>query len=274
MITLFKKATNKNIVEKVSPVTVEEIHETFYTEVDRLLDFAKRLNSLDTDKQDLIEKCERLKSLGFTSTTEIQEAETELERLKTLSQENESKKELTEAINYFSFKYPNYKFITEKSVKKICKKYNLVYAPVDRYIGSVPDKNLKHIEDFKIDKDDECFVSQTVLSEPLIGRRSITSLLSFKKYKENIKYEPDYKFVGFTNTFTTYNKCPLEIAAPLKDFNTTGMEVDDYELSKKIEILDPVVLKPVFFKGKKHYLIVTAWGVEASDDLVVNERFN
>jgi len=66
---------------------------------------------------------------------------------------------------------------------------------------------------------------------------------------------------------------PLEIAAPLKDFDTSGMEVNDFKLSK-IEVPDPVVLHPVMFKGVKHYLIVTCWGLEATDELVVNQRNN
>ena len=118
MFNLFKKEKTTDVVEKVSfknkttNEIIEEIHESFYTEVDKLLASAKILNCLDTDKNDLIEKCERLKSLGFKNTTEIKEAEAELNRLEKLSNENQSKKTLTEAINYFSFKYPNYKFIT------------------------------------------------------------------------------------------------------------------------------------------------------------------
>lgn len=70
-----------------------------------------------------------------------------------------------------------------------------------------------------------------------------------------------------------YSAAPLEIAAPRKDFNMTDMEVRDFKI-QKIEIPDPVVLCPVLHKGTKHYLIVTAWGPEASDDLVVNQKMN
>jgi hypothetical protein len=58
-------------------------------------------------------------------------------------------------------KYPNNKFITEESVKKICEKYNLVYSTIDRYIGTVPDKNLTEIANFKInDEDKVCYRSR------------------------------------------------------------------------------------------------------------------
>jgi len=35
-----------------------------------------------------------------------------------------------------------------------------------------------------------------------------------------------------------------------------------------------VVLKPVVYNKQKYYLIVTAWGLEASDELVVNQKMN
>ena len=75
MFNLFKKSAI-NLIEVAEPKVnlkgkttnqiIEEIHETFYTEVDRLLADAKILNSLETDKGELILKQEKLKSLGYT----------------------------------------------------------------------------------------------------------------------------------------------------------------------------------------------------------------
>ena len=197
MFKLFKKsATNEVMIaeqkadfrDKTVNEVIEEIHETFYTEVDKLLASAKIANSLNTDKQDLIEKCARLRALGFINTKEVKEAEDEIARLDELKRDNEAKKTLIEAINYFSFKYPNYKFITEKSVEKICAKYNLVYGAIDRYIGTVPDKNLKHIEDFMVMEEDECLMFET----------SYYSLLSFERKIDIIKYKTykDFKALG------------------------------------------------------------------------------
>jgi len=51
----------------------------------------------------------------------------------------------------------------------------------------------------------------------------------------------------------------------------SGLELKEgYKLERKIEIPDPVVLQPV----KGGYLILTAWGDEASDPLVMNEINN
>lgn len=263
MIPLFK------IPQKSTKEIIEEIHDTFYTEVDRLLASANIKSSTYTEKQNLIDKSSRLQSLGFGATKEVTEAKIEESRLFNIQVENKQKDELIEAINYFSFKYPLYKFITEDSVKKICEKYNLVYGTVDKYIGTVPEENLQHIENFKIDENDECWVSEERWVKMWRGVPAIDYISKNEvKTSSEDKYNP--MSMGF---LLNQYKAKLEIAAPLKDFNMTAHEVKDFKISK-IEIPDPVVLQPVIFKGKKHYLIVTAWGDEASDELIVNQNFN
>lgn len=271
MIQLLERFNFKKPERSVNEI-IEEIHNTFDTEVDRLLADAKISRSLDTDKQHLIDKRNRLKRLGFENTKEILEADKEIERLNALAKENESKRNLIDAIEYFSVKYMNYKFITEESVLKICQKYNLIYGTIDRYIGTVPDKNLKHIEDFKIKKEDACYIQEESFS---FRSRSIRSIVDFKEVRSHTdKYQDGYKSeYAYRYSRSSFTKHPLEIAAPLKDFNTKGMELKDFKLSK-IEIPDPVVLQPVMFNKTKYYLIVTAWGDEASDELVVNQNHN
>lgn len=247
MLKLFNKPKEKPVSQ-----IIEEIHESFYTEVNKLLESANIQSSLTTDKQDLIDKRNRLVALGFNNSAEVKEAESEIQRLQTLEKENLQKKELIEAINYFSFKYPAYKFITEESVKKICQKYGLVYGTIDRYIGTVPDKNLKHMEDFKISEDDECYIY-------------------FGSLYDDVSFIDKnwYELRGGSYII----KCSLEIAAPITDFNLESHEVKDFKFSKT-PIPDPVVLKPVIFNKQKYYLIVTAWGDEASDELVLNSNHN
>ena len=288
---LFKTIKESKVAVKTQTVNeiIEEIHETFYTEVDRLLADAKISKSLDTDKQDVIDKSARLKDLGFNSTKEVEESDKETGRLRSLEMDNIRKEHLVKAINYFSFKYPNYKFITEESVKKICEKYNLVYGEVNRYEGEVPDENLKHIEDFKVKEEDEACIDGDYMRNSWNGNistmretfRSSKDLREEREEEERKRNEstPMNTFLRARmgsysmDSFSKKEVCPLEIAAPKKDFNMKGMEVRDGKLSN-IEIPDPVVLKPVVFEGRKHYLIVTAWGLEASDELVVNQKMN
>ncbi len=274
MFKLFKKQESNNVLveepeniikAKTVNEIIEEIHETFYTEVDFLLSSAKISNSLDTDKQDLIDKCNRLKAIGFNNTKEVKEAEIEIDRLNKLQTENEEKIELIEAINYFSFKYPNYKFITEDSIKKICAKYNLIYGEISNYIGTVPDKNIKDMENFKIDTNDECYIKNT------FGSITYLNIKQFEDEKEEFK--ENRRYYALSGMEYSLKKCSLEIAAPLKDFDAKNMEIKNFKLSK-IEIPDPVVFQPVIYKNKKHFLIQTAWGLEASDEYVVNHKMN
>lgn len=262
--TLIKKIIP--IEKETSTVTVAEIHETFYTEVDRLLQEAGIKQSTETDKKDLINKATRLNNLGFGNAKDTIEGKQEINRISIVEQQNKEKKELEETIRYFSFKYPHYKFITEESIKKICEKYNLVYATVDRYIGDVPDKNLKQIEEFSIKEEDICYMYERRFWA--VDRNLSTSYGSkeqMEKLSGNFNRSSDFLEI--------VSRCPLEIAAPLSDFNLRDHEVKDFKLSK-IEIPDPVVFQPVVRNGKKYFLIVTAWGDEASDELVVNHKNN
>jgi hypothetical protein len=130
------------------------------------------------------------------------------------------------------------------------------------------------MEVFKVANEDKCYVE---VRDSIRSWSSKTNI-SFEEYIEN---HPDYtsedrKHWALQKMLLlelNYTNAPLEIAAPIKDFDTKGMELKDFKLSE-IEIPDPVVLQPVFYARQKHYLIVTAWGQEASDELVVNQKMN
>jgi len=258
--SLFNKNKNKSISDDVD--VIEKIHDEFFTEVIRLKEYAKNASSLSTNKQTLIDKCNRLKSLGFVKTVEITEAEKEIERLKKLETENASKSQLLKAIEYFTVRYPNYRFIDEFSVKNICAKYSLIYGSIAEYKGSVPDKNLEHIEKFKIDEFDECyFYRYYFLSKNIICSRN--EFLTHKN--SNSRHD--------TGSNTHTGKAALEIVAPASDFDLTEHEIKDFKLTKK-PAPDPIVLKPVIYNQIKYYLIVTAWGLESNDDVVINHNMN
>jgi len=299
------KGSQTKVLEEPKKTTkelIEEIHESFYTEVDKLLAYAKISKSLESDKKDLIKKRKRLIALGFENTKEVEEADKELDRLYAIKEENRKKHQLATVIEYFSVKYPTYKFITEESVKKICGKYGLVYGEVSRYRGTVPAENLAHIEQFKLNPEDELWEQRRTLElwrgrDTLLGfnyhsGRVKDKYLKEKETLEAVSYDhrryPTYsrsdKSIDIDDDsititvdhdeHTVITKASLEIAAPKSDFDLKGMEVKDFKLVEKQEIPDPVVLAPVFHNGNKYYLIVTAWGEEASDELVLNEKLN
>jgi hypothetical protein len=280
MLKLLKKITTAaNFSNKNTHQVIEEIHQSFYTEVDRLLASAKIAQTIDTDKQYLLDKCTRLKALGFTKTKEIIEAENEIAQLELIKKENLAKEKLINAINYFSFKYPAYRFITQDSVRAICAKYNLIFGTVDKYLGTVPEKNLKQIEEFKIADEDQCY-SRVVLVGGPFGFMPVPALTGFISKTELFITDDDLKKAGFSPNFRKMDfreqktKCELEIVAPATDFNLKGMDVKNHQIINKKPIPDPVVLKPVAYKNEKYYLIVTAWGLEAADELVVNPKNN
>jgi hypothetical protein len=291
---VIREAFSKPVLETVTmdqPVTkdqtvndiIEEIHDSFYGEVEKLLAEAKISNSLETEYQTLIDKCERLKALGFTNTAEVKSAEAEIGRLRGLKNANDEKEILINAIEYFSSKYPNYKFITTDSVTKICEKYGLVRGSTDKYIGTVPDKNLKHIEDFKVDEIDDCYITETFNPESVSWDRLSwfegyihgAEFKSKKIYKLDSSNGPIYVEKGSrSNNSLQITWETLNIVAPLKDFDMKKSELKGTQIIDKVEIPDPIVLKPVCYKNRKYFLIVTAWGIEAADELVVNPNHN
>lgn len=278
MFGLFK--TKKQKQEDISAI-VAQIHEDFLTEVDNLLAEASIKVSTESNKKALLSKADVLRTLGFTSTKEVTIAEKEIDRLSKARGINTAKDKLIKAINYFSFKYPQYKFITEESVQKICQKYGLVYGPVKNYIGTVPTKNMNDIQNFQVVEDD-CLYIDTYYST--------INNVSYKEYAEKVNsYNETVRRINFDNQrhlyydhlrylqreLSRYSKAPLEIAGPQKDFNMEGLRKEGYKLVSIVKnIPDPVVLQPVLFEGTKYYLIVTAWGPEAEDELVVNEKMN
>lgn len=242
--------------EDVVKNIVKDIHDDFYSEVDRLLEstgvFLKRKSSYETT----FEKAERLKKIGFESSKIVKDA-------KQISNEIKTNESIKNAIIYFSQKYPHYKFITEDSVKSLCKKYGLIYGDVKHFKGDVPEKNLEQIEKFSIHKEDMAYYNS----------RWDTDIVGYDQYKiyEIKEDDPIEKKTSILIMGWGYYAMPFEIVGNEKDFDTSSMRVSCYKL---MDIPDPIVLQPVFYEGKKHYLIVTAWGDESSDELVVNEKMN
>jgi hypothetical protein len=280
MFTLFKSApvvseTNKEVTTivkndpkpSIAPISnstndlVKEIHESFFTEVDRLLAEAKITPYIDPDLKQGENIYKRLVSLGFHNTKTCNEVENKAKTLDDINEKISINESIVNAITYFSKKYPKYKFITEESVKKICKKYGLVYGIVRKYTGEIPIKNLEEIEAFKVDDID---ISYHIEAQSTTSfNTSVTPNVSKKKAE---------LAQGNSHSWIKIHKASLEIAAPVKDFNLNSTELKDFKLQDiPRHVPDPVVLQPVIYNDVKYYLIVTAWGLEAEDELVINQ---
>lgn len=248
----FKKATETpaHLKGKTNQQIVEEIHHAFYTSAEQMV--ADRSNDLTLDDERKIEKARRLGHLGFGVSSDL---------INSLNKSHASKQHarFEEAVNYFKLKYPLYKLITIESVERICKDYGLVYSSVKNYIGSVPDRNLEEMERFKVNEEDAGWCR--IFLDSRTGVTHETLCDHSKVRKEFFIYQ------GFRPE-------PLHIAAPAKDFNQKGLELSRVKLVPKVVVEDPIVLQPVYYNGVRHFLIVTAWGPEASDSDIVNEIYN
>lgn len=241
----------------ISIPSVKEIHKSFYTEVDRLLEEANLQEVIKIQNSVLEEKCKAMMNLGFINHPHVLEYNKLMRDREIINSRNETKKNLIACIGYFQQKYPNYKFITMEGISRIAKKYNLVEGPITKFIGEVPNKNLQHMLDFKIAESDKA-------REKSKGGR-------FNRYVTN-SYEE-----GATIA-------PWIIVAPQKDFNMDRSELVDGRIQDVRPVpLDPVVIQPVKFAYSENGsytqyliggLIITAWGDEANDSDVVNEKMN
>lgn len=272
------------------PKEVYEIHHAFETAGESLLMEAQAI--LKECESKSIEKGKRLISLGFKQSKEAVIA-TEI-----INKEVRAK-EIYELVVYYKVNYPNNKFITETQVEAICEKWNLVCGNVDLFRGFVPEKNLKEIEGFALKQREKATLSATTFKrftstpDDKVGlflkfedaemRRFNDYYLLYKTGEHDIArcafqsddgelfYGKDRKNIfGYAHledlNFRIQTR--MKICAPLKDMDTTDMELNGYHLEKHIP--DPVVLQPVY----GGYLIVTAWGDEATDENVVNEGMN
>jgi len=273
---------------------VAEIHDAFYSADERLLQEAKEL--LNTPQEDKAKKAERIKKLGFGSAKPVAEVAGHATKAADASK-------LIKAIEYWRVHYPNNKFITEPEVKKICEKYGLVLGEAGKYLGDIPEKNLSEIEAFQLRQEDYIeqvtftsmieslfsqYIARPMFPDPPQYVSPFLGVISSKprrtgreqtqrEYEEMVssismigldpfagfdtpkpKKEPEKKVDKVRPAF--------KICAPQTDFNTSGYVLQE----GYILVYDPVVLQPV----KDGYLIVTAWGKEASDEIVVNQNHN
>lgn len=253
MFKLFKKSENpkevlvvENPTKREYPQVVDDIHNEFFTAGDNILEEATCLLK-ELEVKDLC-KGRRLAALGFGKTMEAAMA---------IEAENKyaTTKEIADSVRYYRMNYPNNKFITEEQVKQICEKYGLIFGETSLYKGFVPEEKVSIIEQFKVKESD-------MVKE--IWSRGIAS-----NYLNEFLNDGGISASRWTSLYKKEEVIPkLKICAPLKDMEISGKsQVIGYKIQ---DVPDPVVLQPV----KNGYLIVCAWGDEASDENVVNEKLN
>lgn len=265
MFNLFNKKANqftepnKDIKSNEQIVTVAEIHEEFDTAVDRLLQEAKQI----IGDGSVAKKAERMMKAGFQQAKGVKEG-----------RELVNKEREMNAALYYQQHYPFNKFITLEEVKRICNKYNLYITEPYRYIGEIPDKNLKEIEDFVLRREDrQYYTTRRVLQDGQTN--SQTGFTSFNGTAGSMSQ-------GYTNL--TFNQTIKYKDDPTFDIHTIPPELMICATSNLIDMTrakkdgrmivqdDPIVLCKLRENGC--YLIVTKWGAEGKDESLTNEKSN
>lgn len=240
---------------KKYPDVVYQIHHEFEIASEQLVLQANAIIAEAGTKD--VDKVSRLEKFGFKQVKQVVE-------IKPLIQKAELSKEQIEFVRYYQLNYPNNKFITEEQVKTICHKYNLVCGEVGLFKGFVPEKNLRDIESFKIkEPESKLITTQRIRSTPVTN-------FSGKLTKGEMKDLLSKGTIIVDDHWVDIATPVLQICAPVKDMDLTGKTITEGYKVTEIHIPDPVVLQPV----KGGYLILTAWGDEANDELVVNNKMN
>jgi hypothetical protein len=256
--------------------TIEQIHGEFDTAQELILEEAKRI--ISENKVENVDYIQKMKQLGFVNSDVVKKAE---KKQKTVVENNE----MAELVMYYKREYPFLKFLTEDKLDEICDKYNLIYAPVNRYKKSVPEKNLNEIQSAKrINHMDrvETYYKVTDIKDASYSRIP-TSIK--KKVCEGVHHEkPDWMYLGrkygrsgdfMSATITTerIEKDGLFIAAPKSHFNLNGLKSHKKGFFKSIterQIPDPIVFRYV----RGGIQVLSKWGDESNDISLQNEILN
>lgn len=250
-------------------VKVEDIHNEFFLAHERLLAEAKEY--IGRNENEETELYAKLYSLGFGRIEKAEESSRHFAGI-------EFEKETIELVNYYLKKYPQYKFITGEKVRQICEKYDLLMGDPSNFIDqNIPLKNVKEIVNFKI-KDEDIILHCN--GNPYNGDPMSYKPMTLKDFKEqrgtafdldrheqNVKTLEEGGSIWLGHAVVHTPKFKICATADLFDMN--GYQLQGRQI---VQILknDPIVLYPV----NEGYLIVSAWGQEASDPEVVNQKMN
>ena len=224
-------------------VTVKDIHNAFYSAQDELL---RPLVEVDVDPGN---QGSNLKKLGFNMHPKVLAWENAVRQV------NENRRSMN-AMGALVHLYPDIKFITLTQVNALCTKYGLVFGPINRFVGDIPQKNINDMLKFSIAREHRCSIVELPMSSGLSGFGGSTRKIA-------------YELGGKTNRGNV-TPAPMEIVANREMFRASDMIQMGNQLVQRNP--DPIVLMPVCYASEMLYAVVTAWGEEAKD--VVNERHN
>lgn len=274
--------------QKDAQTIIAEIHNEFDTAEDRLLKEANEILSIHKSKMTDEEKAMKLENLGFINTPIVKQ----INQSKTQIVKSKSEAEL---IQNYKLNYPFLKFLTENELNRICQKYNLIYAPVKHYIKDVPEKNVNEIHNAQSLKSSDApkdkirffvkdFTSNATSDQKkqlrngiIVNADDFGSLVWINNNEVARKYfKVDYRICTYDNinrTVEIEKRDGLFICAPKSDFDLNGLtKMNDFSYANTVryEIPDPIVFR--YCKGGVQ--VLSKWGLEASDEALINEINN
>lgn len=286
MVKLFNKFFNSSETIELSETSMKDVVKEIHNKVDWYALYTKnvdeevldnKLKEVEKIKKETFDYLQRREKIGFAlSETQLKERKVkqkELESLDSQIQEINEEKQERKWINELRIKYPLSKFIHRKDADEICKKYNLALGWTIHYVGELPEKNLTEIEQYK--KPEEAL--EIGMFERLEWEKDKRyKLIEFGAVKEikDDNYSTQFKGRPYW-TYSRYSDYPkvtpvntFMIICPEKDLTQTVNHVEKTLFPAK----DPIVLYPV--KSENIFQVVTKWGVEASESVLLNPNNN
>lgn len=172
-----------------------------------------------------------------------------------------------------------YKFIILPQLERLCEKYNLFVRECQMFQGDIPEKNIADIMRFKVHIDDlNVNIDARIHLLEYVRRKERPSLNSPHWNSFNFNSQDVLKISLQDLAEHNMLNHMLSIAAVEDLFNPQAFVKSRKRIiGKRPELVaksqvdtDPIVL----LETMHGFLIITAWGDEANDELVVNHKLN
>ena len=177
-------------------------------------------------------------------------------------------------VNEITKKY-KHTFILKPQLERLCEKYNLFVRMPEFFMGDIPAPNVQDMMDFKVDLYDvyDMEILQNFINSKDVGSRKYDlGQIIYAKTVQSIDGKSCYVSLDELSAIDNVCHKPNIFIAAVEDlFSPSAFSVSrariisKQELSPKNDVdLDPIVL----VETKDGYLVVTAWGDEANDELL------
>jgi len=174
--------------------------------------------------------------------------------------------------------FGEYKFLLKPQLERLCEKYDLYVRNPEFFLGDIPEKNVKDIMSFKVDICDLPNFDGKSHEEQLNLIENIRRALNIFDNTFNINNNHLDLPIEYIRTIDKeLNINTIQIAAVKKLFDEKAFETSDARILGMPELepihqveLDPIVLCEV----NGGYIVVTAWGDEANDELLFDKKQN